>query len=202
MSDFINKAEDGFAEKSVDIEGRESRVTLRGSSDQWNMIHDQERCIGCFGCEVHCKLEHNVPVGPRLVRMMQVGPKMVGGKLKTAFLTMRCNHCEKAACTQVCPTGAMQKRDDGIVFSDENACIGCKACIEACPFGAPQFNPQTKKIIKCDYCMERVDRGLWPACATKCAAKALYFGDVNELSTIMRERTAREVAEGVLTPEV
>lgn len=201
MSDFINKAEEGFAEKSVHIESREARVTLRGSSNQWNMIHDQERCIACFGCEVHCKLEHDLPVGPRRVRIIQVGPKVVGGRLRTTFVAMRCFHCEKPSCVSVCPTGAMQKRDDGIVFVDEDACIGCKTCIEACPYGAPQFNPRTKKITKCDYCKDRVDQGLWPVCATKCSAKALYFGDINELSTIMRQRTARAIAESIETQE-
>ena len=197
MSEYSHKAEEDFAEKTVELEGREARVTLRGSSNQYNMFHDQERCIGCFGCEVHCKLEHDVPVGPRLIRMIQVGPKVVGGKLKTTFVAMRCLHCEKPACVSVCPSGAMQKRSDGIVFVDEDSCIGCKACIEACPFGAPQFNPRTKKVIKCDYCKDRVDKGLWPACATKCSTKALYFGDINEMSTIERQRYAKKIAENL-----
>jgi Fe-S-cluster-containing dehydrogenase component len=89
----------------------------------------------------------------------------------------------------------MQKRTDGIVFVDEKACIGCKSCIAACPFGAPQLNPVTKKVIKCDYCKDRVDQGLMPACATKCSTKALYFGDVNEMSTILRERHAKHLTQ-------
>jgi DMSO reductase iron-sulfur subunit len=202
VTDFLYKAEEGFAQKSLPIEGREARVTLRGVSNRWDMIHDIERCIGCFGCEVHCKLEHDLPVGPRLVRVMQVGPKVVGGKLKTVFVAMRCFHCEKPVCVSVCPTEAMQKRQDGIVFVDEGTCIGCKTCIEACPYGAPQFNPKTKKVVKCDYCKDRVDRGLWPACATKCSAKALYFGDINELSTIQRQRRAREIAEQIELQEI
>ncbi len=195
MTEYLYKAEEGFAEKKVPHEGRESRVTLRGHSNQWQMFHDPSRCIGCFGCEVHCKLEHDVPVGPRQCRIIQVGPKVIGGKLKTSFIWTACNHCDPAPCVEACPTGAMQKRTDGIVFVDEKACIGCKSCIAACPFGAPQFNPVTKKVIKCDYCKDRVDRGLMPACATKCSTKALYFGDINEMSTILRERHAKHLTQ-------
>lgn len=191
--------EEGFGKK-VHIEGREARVTLKGGA-QWQMIHDEERCIGCFGCEVHCKLEHDLPVGPRRIRIIQVGPKVVGGRLKTVFVAMRCFHCERPACVSVCPTSAMQKRDDGIVWVDEDACIGCLVCIEACPYGAPQFNPKTNKITKCDYCKDRVDKGLWPSCATKCSSKALYFGDINKFLTITRERKARLIAEAVESQE-
>lgn len=187
--------EAGFAGRKVAWQGREGRVTMRGTSNRWAMFHDADRCIGCFSCEVACKLEKNLPVGPRLIRIIQVGPKVVAGKLQTNFVAMQCNHCDPVApCVEACPTGACQKRDDGIVFIDESACIGCKSCIYACPFGAPQYNPQTKKVTKCDYCMDRVDAGLWPACATMCATKCLHFGDINEMSNLRRQREAQRIA--------
>lgn len=187
--------EAGFAGRKLDWQGRESRVTLRGTGNRWAMLHDQARCINCFSCEVHCKLEKDLPVGPRLIRVIQVGPGTVGGRLQTTFVAMQCNHCDPVApCTQACPTGACQKRSDGIVFIDEDACIGCKSCVYSCSFGAPQYNPQTKKVTKCDYCMERVDAGLWPACATMCTTKALHFGDLNEMSTLRRQREAARIA--------
>lgn len=191
----IYTEETGFAGRKLAWLGREGRVTLRGTGNRWAMLHDQERCINCFSCEIHCKLENNLPVGPRLIRVIQVGPVMSGGRLKTTFVAMQCNHCDPVApCTEACPTGACQKREDGIVFIDESACIGCKSCVYSCSFGAPQFNPQTKKVTKCDYCMDRVDAGLWPACATMCATKALHFGDLNEMSTLRRQREARRIA--------
>ncbi|HBY92855.1 MAG TPA: 4Fe-4S ferredoxin [Chloroflexi bacterium] len=189
------ETEEGFAEKTIELQGRASRVTLPGATNRYVMFHDQERCIGCFACEVACKLENDVPVGPRLVRMIQVGPQEVNGRLRTRWVYMSCYQCEHAACVAVCPTGAMRTREsDGIVYVDEASCIGCKACILACPWGAVQFNPRTNKVIKCDYCKDRVDQGLWPACATKCATKALFFGNANEYTTVLRERAARRQA--------
>jgi Fe-S-cluster-containing dehydrogenase component len=94
-----------------------------------------------------------------------------------------------------CPTGAMQKRPkDGIVYVDESLCVGCKSCITACPWGAPQWNPDTGKAVKCDYCMDRIDQGLRPACVTKCVTQCLHFGEVSTKTRIARERFAKEVA--------
>ncbi len=142
------------------------------------MLIDLGRCIGCFACETACKLEHELPMGPRLIRVMQVGPKTVyrkervkvkeNGKLvekekvmpriRTLYIPMLCMHCTPAPCVEACPTGAMKKRTkDGIVYIEEEACLGCKQCMQACPFGAPQFDSRTGKVIKCDFCMHRVD---------------------------------------------
>jgi Fe-S-cluster-containing dehydrogenase component len=89
----------------------------------------------------------------------------------------------------------MQKRPkDGIVFVDESLCVGCKTCITACPWGAPQWNPDTGKVVKCDFCMDRLDRGLEPACVTKCVTKCLHFGEPSRKTEISRERYARVIA--------
>jgi Fe-S-cluster-containing dehydrogenase component len=89
----------------------------------------------------------------------------------------------------------MQKRTkDGIVFVDHNLCVGCKACITACPWGAPQWNPEIGKVVKCDYCKDRVDMGLKPACVTICTSHCLDFGVAEELPNLRRERHAMAVA--------
>jgi len=162
---------------------------------QYYLHQDQDKCIGCMSCEVHCKVSHGLPVGPRLTQIVEVGPRMIGNLPRTAFVFMPCFHCEVPWCVPVCPTGAMRKRPfDGIVYVEPSLCVGCKRCISACPWGAPQWNPATKKVVKCDYCMDRVDRGLKPACVTKCVTHCLRFGKVTEPNNARRERLARQMA--------
>lgn len=158
--------------------------------------HDQKRCIGCQACEVHCKMENDVPVGPRLNLIVPVGPKKVGTVPRINFVYMPCFHCEKPWCVASCPTGAMQKRaKDGIVFVEQSLCIGCKSCVTACPWGVPQWNKEKGKVSKCDYCRHRVDEGLQPACVTGCTTNALRWVPATEASKLKRERYAKEIAE-------
>ena len=159
-------------------------------------IHqDTQRCIGCYSCEAHCKAQHNLPMGPRLNQIIPVGPKMVNNLPRMAYIFVPCFQCESPWCVAACPTGAMQQRArDGIVFVDESLCVGCKTCITACPWGTPQWNPETGKVVKCDYCKDRVDEGLQPACVTKCVTKCLQFGDAALKTKAERERFAQAVA--------
>lgn len=166
----------------------------RDKQDRLHLYHDQERCIGCFSCELHCKMKNDLPIGPRLCRLMEIGPKLKNGSLKMNYHFLPCFHCENAVCMKVCPTGAIQKRDkDGIVFIKPSLCIGCKQCISACPWGVPQWNPETGKAVKCDYCKDRVDKGLKPACVTGCLTQCLYFGPVGQASDLLRKRHARSM---------
>jgi Fe-S-cluster-containing dehydrogenase component len=89
----------------------------------------------------------------------------------------------------------MQRREkDGIVFVDHNLCVGCKTCISACPWGAPQWNPEIGKVVKCDYCMDRIDAGLRPACVTVCTTHCLSFGETETMPVVKRDRYARAMA--------
>jgi len=142
---------------------------------------NSRRCIGCHGCEVHCKTNKNLPVGPLLCEITHEPLKAVKGVPKTEFQFRSCYHCEEPFCVDICPTKAMIKREDGIVYVDTEKCIGCMACAGACPWGIPQLNPDTGKAIKCDYCMDRLDVGLKPACVTKCTTHALKFVTMHEV---------------------
>lgn len=144
---------------------------------------DEHLCIACKACEVHCKVYNKVPVGLKLGILLQVGPhldnepskKHKGQKVRMRTLYMPCNHCDEAPCLKACPTGAMRRRTDGIVYIESGACTGCKGCLLACPWQVPQFDPKQGKMRKCDLCRHRIDAGLKPACVTGCTMGALHF---------------------------
>ena len=133
------------------------------------------RCIGCHGCEVHCKTNKSLPVGPFLCEISTTPLKKIGGIPRVEFTFSTCRHCDDPLCLPVCPTGAMRKRDDGIVYIDQETCIGCMACQGACPWQIPVQNPDDRKAVKCDFCMDRLDAGLKPACISKCTTHALQL---------------------------
>lgn len=160
-------------------------------SDRKNVLSiDASQCIGCFACQVACKMEHDLPAGPRTFKIIQLGPFEQGNELIMSYFPATCLHCDSPACVAACPTGAMKKREDGIVFSDPELCIGCQTCAVACPFGVPALNTATGKIAKCDGCRARIDVGLWPACALKCPTGALQFGSRHRIVQDRREREA------------
>lgn len=142
---------------------------------------NSKRCIGCHGCEVHCKAVKELPVGPFLCEIDHKAVPSVKGFPKTEFTFRSCYHCDNPLCVPICPTDAMIKRADGIVYIDQEKCIGCMACASACPWTIPEMNPDTRKAVKCDYCMDRVDAGLKPACVTKCTTHALKFVTMQEV---------------------
>ncbi|RJX34297.1 MAG: 4Fe-4S dicluster domain-containing protein [Desulfarculus sp.] len=168
---------------------------------KYYLLQDAERCIGCLACELHCKTNKNLPVGPALCKNMSVGPVEVKAIPRVRFVFMPCFHCEEPWCLNVCPSGAIQRRgSDGIVFIEPSLCIGCKSCITACPWGACQWNPTASKAVKCDYCKDRVDAGLKPACVTKCLTQCLDFGVAEKLPDHRRQRFAATVASDAFSP--
>lgn len=106
---------------------------------------------------------------------------------------MSCMHCGTPACKEVCPTNAISKRaEDGLVLVNPDLCIGCKMCLMACPFGIPQFG-KNGKMQKCNFCLERLEEGLLPACVNVCPARALHAGPLEELSKLATGKTARHL---------
>jgi Fe-S-cluster-containing dehydrogenase component len=157
------------------------------------ITQDVADCIGCRACEVHCKDKNNSGPGAFYCRMIEV-TSTESPLPRIDFVYLSCFHCEKAWCVDACPTGAMRRRDkDGIVYVDKKSCVGCKACITACPWTVPQWNPETGKVEKCDLCMDRIDEGLEPACVTKCTTGCLSFTTPAEASQTARQAYAEQL---------
>ncbi len=158
---------------------------------RWVKVLDQDRCIGCHACTTACKSENEVPLGVTrtYVKSVETGSFP---QVRREFQVTRCNQCTDAPCVAACPTQAMYRRDDGIVDFDKAACIGCKACIAACPYDAIFINPEDNSAEKCNLCAHRLDIGLEPACVTVCPTQAILVGDLNDPSSKVSEIVNRE----------
>jgi Fe-S-cluster-containing dehydrogenase component/formate-dependent nitrite reductase membrane component NrfD len=140
---------------------------------------DQRTCIGCHACTVACKTEHEVPVGQFRTWVKYVDQGEYPSSTRD-FGVMRCNHCTDAPCVKICPTKALFKRDDGIVDFDSDRCIGCKSCMQACPYDAIYIDEDTHTAAKCNFCAHRVDEGLEPACVVVCPTHSIWVGDLDD----------------------
>ena len=186
------------------------------------MVIDLKRCIGCYGCQIACKAEKGTRPGTTYARVV----KREWGEypnVKKLSIPVLCMHCGEPPCVDVCPTGASQKRDqDGIVFVEGDGCVGCRACVMACPYGARYFQDESRDyfgggenayeesvygahergvVEKCDLCRPRLAQGQEPACSANCMCKARTFGDLDDLDSEV-SRLIREEGGFQLNPEL
>ncbi len=162
-----------------------------------------DKCIGCGKCASACKMENNVPKEPFYFRSWveqytikndgTIKVESPNGGIdgfqqsipdedifKSFFVPKMCNHCFKSPCTQVCPVGATFETSEGIVLVDDNYCIGCRYCVQACPYGCRYIDPVKGTVDKCSLCIHRLKKGLQPACFEICPTEARIFGDLND----------------------
>ena len=162
-------------------------------------VIDNRRCIGCHACSVACKVEHSVPLGVARTWVKYV-EKGIFPETRRTFTVTRCNHCDDAPCVEICPTTALYRRSDGIVDFDNQRCIGCKGCMQACPYDALYIDPVTETAAKCNFCAHRVEVGLEPPCVTVCPTQAIVAGDLDDPTSQVNHLRFREPVQ-VRKPE-
>ena len=179
------------------------------SQHYYGMGIQVDKCIGCGKCVEACKAENDVPKEPFFYRtwveryvIRTNGEVEVdspdggingfplhdgeGDVLRSFFIPKLCNQCDNPPCVQVCPVGATFKTEDGVVLVDSDYCIGCRYCIQACPYGARYLDPRTNTADKCTFCYHRITKGLAPACVEVCPTGARVFGEFKALASPLR----------------
>lgn len=187
---------------------------------RYGLVIDLLRCMGCGACSIACRAERGTPRGVSYnrVKITEIG-KYPNAKMK--FLPMSCMHCKKPHCKEACPTEATYQRDDGLVLIDREKCVGCGACVVACPYGSRQLlkeienyyadnyptpyetarrkNFKRGTAVKCDFCSERLEKGRLPACVETCPGLARVFGDLDdpnsEVSKLLKKHKAVSLRE-------
>jgi Fe-S-cluster-containing dehydrogenase component len=191
----------------------------------YGMGIDTDKCIGCNRCVEACKAENNVPDEPFYFRTWierysiradgettvecisthEARPEQAEPEdptvVRTFFVPKLCNQCAHPPCVQVCPVGATFQTQDGVVLVDETRCIGCRYCIQACPYGARYLNPITRTADKCTFCYHRITKGLLPACVEVCPTQARIFGDMKgQADRLVRFQRVNSIS--VLKPDL
>jgi Fe-S-cluster-containing dehydrogenase component/formate-dependent nitrite reductase membrane component NrfD len=158
---------------------------------KYGFLIDHRKCIGCHACTVACKSENEVPLGTfrTWVKYIEKGEYP---DTRRFFSVMRCNHCDDAPCITICPVTALFRRDNGIVDFNGDRCIGCKSCMQACPYDALYINPNTNTAEKCNFCAHRVEAQLEPACVVVCPVQAIVSGDLDDSESPISRLIATE----------
>jgi formate dehydrogenase iron-sulfur subunit len=158
----------------------------------WGLLFDSTLCIGCGACSAACKEQNALPLP--IEDHTTASTWTVVEKVNGHNVRRLCMHCLTPTCVSVCPVGAMQKTASGPVVYDSKLCIGCRYCIQACPFSVPkyQWDQPVPVVGKCVMCAPRLAAGLPTACASVCPTGATAFGRREDLIREARERIARE----------
>ena len=176
------------------------------TSPDYSKLVDISRCIGCKGCEVACKewndleaeptsnfgsYQSHEDLTPDTWLLMRFEETEIEGDLRWMITKNACLHCEEPGCLYACPSpGAIVQYENGIVDFNQENCIGCQYCVAGCPFDIPRFSPTTKKVYKCNMCIDRVESGLEPACVKTCPTNAIAWGSKDDMTALAKKKVA------------
>lgn len=160
---------------------------------QYGFYVDTDKCIKCWACEIACKQWNGIEAGTVARRKVHEVTSGTFPNVTRSFISLSCMHCGDAPCANVCPAGAITKREeDGIVVVDKSKCIGCHYCFMACPFGIPEYTDEGME--KCDCCIGNgVTPGDTPHCVMACPTQALQFGELSDMRESVSQATAAEL---------
>ncbi|MBM6663515.1 4Fe-4S dicluster domain-containing protein [Flavonifractor plautii] len=167
---------------------------------QFTFVVDVDRCIGCKGCQVACKMENCVALGEGRNKVCTIGPNGVYPDLELYFLPTMCQQCENPSCVQACPTGACYKREeDEVILVDQDRCVGCGSCRRACPYQMIRSSRELRTADKCTLCAQLRAVGDTPACVRNCSGGALHYGDINDPSSEVSKLLAETEPQCIYT---
>ena len=152
--------------------------TSKNPERRYAMVVELKKCFNCKGCVIACRAENNVPLQISRNWIKESGVRGKYPFLGMTFEPAACNHCEDPPCERVCPTRATYRTPEGIVMVNNRRCVGCKYCIQACPYNARFVNHRDKVIEKCTFCIHRLEEGRQPACTETCMGGARHFGNI------------------------
>ncbi|MCD8199624.1 MAG: 4Fe-4S dicluster domain-containing protein [Coriobacteriaceae bacterium] len=156
------------------------------------LVVNLDRCQGCYGCEVACKMENGVALGEHWNKMLWVGPFGEYPDMTRYPIPTHCQQCKNAPCVEVCPTGASYRDpESNIVLINQEICIGCRYCMMACPYGVRNWNEEEKVVGKCTLCGHLTSVGQLPACVKSCAAGARFYGDLDDPESDVSKELAK-----------
>jgi len=161
-----------------------------------HIVVEVSKCMSCRACEIACAVAHSSSRDLMTVAREgeRPGHRITVEGAAGRGVPIHCNHCETPACVFACPTGAMHRLEPGgPVLADDKKCIGCKMCVQACPFGVIALRQDGMGILKCDHCAERLAAGQDPACVMSCPTGALSFVEDEQSNRAKRRKTAAQL---------
>lgn len=161
---------------------------------QHAMLVDVSRCIECKSCTVACKQENGLQTGDWWLRVWR--REHLKDHLVRYYNTQSCRHCAEPVCQAMCPVGAIQRGENGLVIQHDEKCIGCRVCVTTCPHSGMKIM-KNGKVGKCTLCSHRLERDKEPACVCVCPVNSRVYGEREELLLEASRRMAELRAKGM-----